>query len=187
MESATAEQPREQAAPEAANPLIGEAPPSPAGPIDCGSEPHSLPPTLPLSPLAQTLRFGRRPFPSLARASGGIGEVFSLKIIRRGDPFVISSHPDHAKALFPAKVDLVPTATSESPLRPFVGPNSTLPANGPRHMRQRRLLLPPFHGEAIAEYARQISQIAEREIDRWVPGEPFSMARRMQAVTLEVI
>lgn len=188
MTSATAEKAGEAPEPVAApNPWIGEAPPSEAGPIDIGSKPHSLPPALPLSPFAQTLRFGRRPFPYLARASRELGEVFSLQVIRRREPFVISSHPDHAKALFTAKVDLIPTATSESPLRPFVGDRSILTANGPRHMRQRRLLLPPFHGEAIAEYARQISEIAEREIDGWVPGEAFSLARRMQAVTLEVI
>jgi hypothetical protein len=30
--------------------------------------------------------------------------------------------------------------------------NSVLTANGPRHLRQRKLLLPPFHGEAIERY-----------------------------------
>jgi cytochrome P450 len=54
-------------------------------------------------------------------------------------------------------------------------------------MRQRKLLLPAFHGEAVQRYVAMISEVAEREIDGWPVGEPFALAPRMQAVTLEVI
>jgi cytochrome P450 len=54
-------------------------------------------------------------------------------------------------------------------------------------MRQRKLLLPPFHGEAIEAYTQMISAATEREIDRWPLGEPFALAPRMQAITLDVI
>jgi cytochrome P450 len=68
-----------------------------------------------------------------------------------------------------------------------VGPNSVLTANGPRHLRQRKLLLPPFHGDAIERYAQMIAQATEREIERWPIGRPFALAPRMQAITLDVI
>ena len=67
------------------------------------------------------------------------------------------------------------------------GPNSVLTSVGARHMRQRKLLLPPFHGEAVQRYVEMIADVAEQEIDRWPVGEPFALAPRMQAVTLEVI
>jgi cytochrome P450 len=54
-------------------------------------------------------------------------------------------------------------------------------------MRQRKLLLPPFHGEAIEAYVQMISEATEREIDRWPLGNPFALAPRMQAITLDVI
>jgi len=54
-------------------------------------------------------------------------------------------------------------------------------------MRQRKLLLPPFHGEAIEQYTQSIADAAEREIDRWPLGTPFALAPRMQAITLDVI
>ena len=54
-------------------------------------------------------------------------------------------------------------------------------------MRQRKLLLPPFHGEAVERYTEMIADAAEREIDRWPIGEPFALAPRMQAITLDVI
>jgi cytochrome P450 len=91
------------------------------------------------------------------------------------------------RSLFTAKPELAPSLTGESPLRPIVGPNSVLTAVGPRHMRQRKLLLPAFHGEAIQRYIEMIADAAEREIERWPIGRPFSLAPRMQAITLDVI
>ena len=170
----------------AANPLLGEAPPSPAGPVEPGT-PISIPPSLPEAALRQTIRFGSRPLPFLTRAARELGEIFTFRVAGREDHFVLSSHPDHAKALFTAKPAIVPSATAESPLRPIVGPNSILTSNGARHMRQRKLLLPSFHGEAIGQYTRLISEVAEREVDTWSPGDEFPLAKRMQAVTLEVI
>jgi cytochrome P450 len=54
-------------------------------------------------------------------------------------------------------------------------------------MRQRKLLLPPFHGEAIEQYTQTIADAAEREIDRWPVGRAIALAPRMQAITLDVI
>jgi cytochrome P450 len=104
----------------------------------------------------------------------------------RGTP-ATTSHPDHVRSLMTAPPELVPTLAAESPLRPVLGSASVLTANGPRHLRQRKLLLPPFHGEAIARYQQMIAEAAEREIDRWPVGKPFALAPRMQAITLDVI
>jgi cytochrome P450 len=110
-----------------------------------------------------------------------------MKIVTRHESIVVTSHPDHVKSLFTAKPQDAPTLTGESPLRPILGPNSVLTLLGDRHMRQRKLLLPPFHGEAVQRYVETIAQVAEREIDSWPIGEPFALAPRMQAVTLDVI
>ena len=103
------------------------------------------------------------------------------------DVDVVTSHPDHVRSLFTASPEDAPSITGESPLRPIVGPNSVLTATGPRHMRQRKLLLPAFHGEMIERYSQMISDAAEREVDRWPIGEPLALAPRMQAITLDVI
>ena len=172
---------------EALNDLVGQAPASPAGPIEA-DEAAALPtpPTIPLPRPLQVLRFNQRQIEFVFRAQRELGEVFRMRGIVPDGP-VITSHPDHVKSLFTAKPDLAPSITGESPLRPIVGPNSTLTALGERHMRQRKLLLPAFHGEAIAQYMRMITDAAEREIDKWPVGTPFSLAPRMQAITLDVI
>jgi len=134
----------------------------------------------------QLLRFNQRQIEFVFRARRELGEVFRTRGVVPDGP-VITSHPDHVKSLFTAKPEQAPSLTGESPLRPIVGPNSVLTAIGPRHMRQRKLLLPPFHGEAIERYPQLIADAAERELDRWPVGTAFALAPRMQAITLDVI
>ena len=52
-------------------------------------------------------------------------------------------------------------------MEPVTGPTSILLLDGQPHLRMRKLMLPPFHGEAIAHYAELIEQITNREIDSW--------------------
>ena len=163
-----------------------DAPPSPAGPIS-SEEAATLPapPAVRDARLLQVLRFNQRQIEFVFRARRELGEVWSMRAYRQDD--VVTSHPDHVRSLFTAKPDEAPSLTGESPLRPILGPDSVLTAVGARHMRQRKLLLPPFHGEAIERYAQMIADAAEREIDGWPVGEPFALAPRMQAITLDVI
>ena len=136
--------------------------------------------------LLQVLHFSQRQIEFVFRARRELGEVFRMHGVIPGEP-VITSHPDHVRSLFTAKPEQAPSLTGESPLRPVVGSNSVLTALGERHMRQRKLLLPSFHGEAVARYAQMIADAAEREIESWPVGQPFALAPRMQAITLDVI
>jgi cytochrome P450 len=115
------------------------------------------------------------------------GDVFRFRNLIHEEPAAMVNHPDHVKSLMAAKAELAPSLTGESPLRPIVGPNSTLTALGERHMRQRKLLLPSFHGDAVARYEAMIAEAAEREVDGWQPGRELALAPRMQAITLDVI
>ena len=145
--------------------LVGEAPPSPAGPLEPTRPPASRCRRASTCPRAlQVLRFSQRQIEFVFRARRELGDVFRMRGTIAGGP-VITCHPDHVRSLFTAKPELAPSLTGESPLRPIVGPNSVLTAVGPRHMRQRKLLLPSFHGEAIERYVQMISDAAEREID----------------------
>ena len=162
------------------------APPSPAGPVDDG-RPVAMPPGRRLSRVQQTLRFVASPLDTNLAARREFGDVWQLHLLSRREPFIVTCHPDHVRSLFKASPPDAPSLTGESPLRPIIGPNSVLTSIGERHMRQRKLLLPPFHGEAVQRYVEMISGVAEQEIERWPVGTPFSLAPRMQAVTLEVI
>lgn len=166
--------------------LVGSAAPSPAGPVGADDAVAPSPPVVPLPKIAQVLRLTQREIEFVFRWQRELGDVFRIRGMIPGGP-VVTGHPDHVRSLFTAKPADAPSLTAESALLPIVGPNSVLTANGPRHLRQRKLLLPPFHGEAIERYAQMIRTISEREIDRWPIGTPFALAPRMQAITLDVI
>jgi cytochrome P450 len=72
-------------------------------------------------------------------------------------------------------------------MEPVTGSSSILLLDGDRHMRMRKLMLPPFHGEAIAHYERVIAEITDREIDGWRPGRRIRTRTVAQVVTMEVI
>jgi len=146
-----------------------------------------MPPPLALPGLRQTQRLLREPLRFHVNAARACGDAWGANLMFAREPVVMTCHPEHVRSLFTAKEEEAPSVTGESPLRPILGPSSVLTLVGEQHMRQRRLLLPSFHGAAVARYIRLISEVAEREIDRWVPGEAFALAPRMQAVTLEVI
>ncbi len=167
--------------------LVRAALASPAGPIDA----HALaelprPPAIGLPSLAQVIWFNARQSSFVFRHRRRLGDVWSAHGYVRGRPTVIC-HPDHVRSLFTAAPELAPTLAAESPLRPVLGAGSVLIANGPRHLRQRKLLLPPFHGEAIARYEGLIARATEREIATWPTGRAFALAPRMQRITLDVI
>ena len=141
------------------------APEIAAGPIEADeAERLPSPPFVEMRPLAQLLRFNQRQIEFVFGARRRLGDVFAL---RTPEPnhLVVTSLPDDVRSLFTAKPEDAPSLAAESPLRPIVGPDSVLTSLGERHMRQRKLLLPPFHGEAIERYAQMIADV-DRTGDR---------------------
>ncbi|MBV9312123.1 MAG: cytochrome P450, partial [Solirubrobacterales bacterium] len=158
-----------------------ETPPSsPAGPVD-DDAPIRLPPDRSMPRFLQTAWFGLSPLRFNLSAQREFGDVWQMSLLSRKDPFIATSHPDHVESLFKAKPDEAVSITGESPLRPILGGDSVLTSIGARHMRQRKLLLPAFHGDSVQRYVEMITSVAEREIDRWETGKPFALAPRMQA------
>jgi len=126
------------------------------------------------------------PIPYLARAAAEYGPVFTARFVI-GD-LVFVSDPALIKEVFRGDPDTLRAGEANAPpLEPIVGRNSALTLDGPEHLRQRKLMLPSFHGERIRRYGDLIEQIAHDDIDRWPVGTPFGIRDRTQAITLEVI
>ncbi|HUR34652.1 MAG TPA: cytochrome P450 [Vicinamibacterales bacterium] len=165
--------------------LSADFEPSPAGPVSDEDAPGQPVPHVGAGRTLQTIRLGRDIGGTFFKAQREAGEVFSLNTRFDPRPVVVVSHPDHIKSLV-SQPDLAPSVTGESPIRPIVG-LSVLTANGAQHRRRRKLLMPPFHGEAIAAYREQIRAATARELDGWSTGTPFALAPAAQAITLDVI
>ena len=101
--------------------------------------------------------------------------------------FVMVFEPELLKQLFRGPPAQLRAGEANAILGPVVGDSSVLLLDGAEHMRQRKLLLPPFHGERMRAYEAVMREAADREIDSWPVGEPFTLLPSMQALTLSVI
>jgi cytochrome P450 len=133
-----------------------------------------------------TLGWMARPFPLLERCRDRYGDTFTLRIAREA-PWVFVSHPDAVKQIFTGDPRLLHAGEANGILRPILGHHSVLLLDDDRHMAQRKLMLPAFHGERMQRYGDVMTAIAEREIASWPRGGDVELAPRMQALTLEVI
>lgn len=144
-----------------------------------------LPPGPRMPRAMQTLGWLSRPFQFVERARAKYGDTFTMHIAR--DTFVVLSDPADVKQVFTGDPAIYHAGVSNIILLPFLGSKSVLLLDGAPHLSQRRLLLPPFHGEKMRAHVDLMRDIAEREVASWPRGVPFAAHPHMQKVTLEVI
>ncbi len=146
-----------------------------------------LPPG-PTAPAAlQTYEWVARPTTLMRRAQARYGEPFTLRLSWSDAPMVFTSDPAEIKRVYAAPADELHAGASSTFLEPFAGPRSILVLDGEQHLKERRLMLPPFHGEELQRWRETMAGVAEEELDRWEPGNPLQTLERMQAVALEII
>jgi len=151
-----------------------------------GSISTGAPPSVPLPKAVQTLRFLVRPGAFMERWRAELGETFHASVHGPGE-LVFISDPDSLKKLFAAdRVNTIAPGRNII-LGPLLGPGSLLLQEGSEHLRRRKLMLPPFHGERMRAYEQVIADATESAVAGWPEGTPFKLHPRMQAVTLEVI
>jgi cytochrome P450 family 135 len=114
------------------------------------------------------------------------GSLVTLRVPGLGS-IVMPSDPQLIKEVFTAERDVMRAGEANAPLAAVLGRNSVLLLDGEHHLRRRRMLLAPFHGEAVRKYAQVVVEVTEDEIGSWPRGEELATWPRMQAITLEVI
>ena len=134
----------------------------------------------------QLLRYQRNPVGLLESSRRRHGSAFTLRITGIGR-MVIVTEPEDLKTVLTGDPKVFHAGKAHELLEPILGPRSVLLAEEGVHLRKRKLMLPPLHGEAVRRYAARVHAITGQEVDSWPVGEPFRLWPRMQAVTLEVI
>jgi cytochrome P450 len=147
--------------------------------------PRGLPPG-PRWPVAlQTLRYGLAPHGFFESAHRAFGDVFTLRVM--AETWVVVAHPDAVRELYALGPDEADSGVANSALRPLLGSRNVLLLDGAEHLRRRKLVLPPFHGERMRAYEGLIREATRREIASWPSGTPVPTLPRMQAITLRVV
>jgi cytochrome P450 family 135 len=145
-----------------------------------------MPPGPRLPRLLQTLGFILMParFIDACRRRHGDIVTFSSLFDSR---FVMVFEPDMVKQIFRGSPDGLRAGEANAVLGPVVGDRSLLLLDGAEHLRQRKLMLPPLHGDRMRAYAEVIREASDRSIDSWPVGKPFALLPQMQSLTLDVI
>jgi cytochrome P450 len=148
---------------------------------------RSVPPGSRAPALAQAVSYARDPLGFLIGLQRRYGDVFSVRFPFFGR-LVYVARPDLVKALFTGSPSVFHAGEANATvLEPAVGPTSVLTLDDEPHMRQRKLLLPPFHGDRIERYGEMIVEMTRREMESWPVGEPFALRPHTQRITLAVI
>jgi cytochrome P450 len=136
--------------------------------------------------LVLTWRWLNRPFELLDELAARYGEAFMFRL--PGLPrLAMFADPEAVKEIFADDGDTMQAGRFNAPLRAFVGDKSLLVLDGREHKRQRKLMLPPFHGERMQAYGQVMLDLSNESIDKWPLGESFSVHPFLQTVTLRVI
>ena len=136
---------------------------------------------------AQAVRYTRDPLGFTVVAQRRYGDVFSVRFPFFGRIFYVAS-PALAKQVFTGSPAVFHAGEANATvLEPALGPNSVLTLDDEPHMRARKTLLPPFHGDRIRIYSELMLAATRREMERWPLGTPFAPRPHMQRITLAVI
>jgi hypothetical integral membrane protein (TIGR02206 family) len=145
-----------------------------------------LPPGPRAPGIVQLLTFARRPFDFFDACAAKYGDCFTVDMATYGR-FVIVASPALVKQVFTADMDLMHAGKANRDIEPFVGSRSLLLLDGAEHLRYRRLLMPPFHGDRMRAYANIMAERTRAAIDTMPIGEPFAMYPHAQSITLGII
>jgi cytochrome P450 len=149
--------------------------------------PQELPPGSKAPAWVQAIRYARNPLGFLSGEQRRFGDIFTVRFPFFGR-IVYVTRPDLVKAVFTGPPsDFHAGEANATVLEPALGPNSVLTLDDEPHMRQRKLLLPPFHGDRVQRYGELIVEMTRREMESWPVGEPFALRPHTQRITLAVI
>jgi cytochrome P450 family 135 len=144
----------------------------------------ALPPGPRAPAVWQTLAWMTRPGAFLQRAHARFGDPVTIRTYWTEEPMVLFSGPEAVRQVFALDPSIAPAGRSWEFLRPFAGPYSILLLDGEEHLRERRLLQKPFHGERMRGFAPLVADLARRELDSW-HGHVVTLDR-MRELALQV-
>src|SRR5688572_17797129 len=98
------------------------------------------------------VRWPRAPLPMLDHLAATYGPAFSLRVPRQPQPMVFFSDPAAIREIWTGDPESLRAGEANIILRAALGRSSLLLLDGAEHLRERRLMLPPFHGDRMRAY-----------------------------------
>lgn len=138
------------------------------------------------SPLVQLFNWIFRPLEFLEECDRKYGDMFKINLM--GLPsFTVISNPQGIEEILSVDAKKFNVGSTNELAASLLGDNSLVLLDGEPHRRQRKLMMPPFHGEKVKSYAQTICQITDKVTNRWQEKQTFVAQKVMQDITLETI
>ncbi len=138
-------------------------------------------------PIFQTLSWMRTPMQFMEECQARHGDFFTIRFAGLHRAIVIVADPTAIREVFASDHDAMHAGEANIFLGPFLGKHSLILLDGKPHARHRKLLMPPFHGERMQAYGREMIARTEAVIDDFPVGAPFPLHPSCRDVTLQII
>ena len=133
----------------------------------------------------QSVWYGVAPYSFFDCARRRHGSMFTIRLL--GERWIVLTDPEAVRQAFTGDPEVLYSGEANRPLRGLIGTRNVLLLDGGEHLRRRKLLLPPFHGERMQAYRTIMAEAADRELERWPTGRAGPSLTHTQAITFEVI
>ncbi len=138
--------------------------------------------------LLQTVQLIARPTEFLDSCRERYGDPFTVRVLGlNSPPVVFFSHPQAIQDIFSLPSSQLDFRKATHVFEPLMGSNSIVLQEGHKHQRQRKLMMPPFHGDRMRSYGHLICEITKQAMARWTAGSSFSIHKLMPEITLQII
>jgi cytochrome P450 len=144
--------------------------------------PQRLPPG-PSGRLRCALRIAKDPIAGVREWHARYGDTFTVPMM--GVDFVMTCDPEIVRQVFANNDPERFGAGVDDNIEPLFGARSLLRLMDEEHDKKRKLMVPPFHGEAVRGWARTMQTIARRVFR--VDDAPVRAMDLTRKITLEVI
>ena len=133
------------------------------------------------------LRFITDPGGASQRMRERYGDMFTVKMPLSGLTVALAD-PALVRQVFGGDPDVLHAGEDNGTvLEPILGRRSVLVLDGSEHMRERKLMLPPFHGERMRAWGDAMRDLAREAVARWRPGQELNLLAEFRNLTLEII
>jgi cytochrome P450 len=136
----------------------------------------------------QFVRFARDPLGLLDECHRQYGDTFTLDVARVGR-FVMLSDPEAVRHVFRGDPEVLHARSGEAnqAFTAMLGRNSVVILNGVAHVRQRRVLVPPFRGKRMRAFFDAMRLETLAAVRAWPVGTPRPALPTMLQIGLRVI
>ena len=135
--------------------------------------------------LRNTYGFAVRPYETMRDMRARYGDPFFATALN--GELVLTAEPELIRELFAVRDPELFAVFATDATTPLLGSHSLLTMFGEPHRRERKLLMPSFHGERMRAYGTVMVEAARRAFAGLRPDEPFIAIERTTEISLEAI